>query len=269
MQYTFVMPREAVEFYKDDLLNHPVGTGPYRLKRWQRNYRMEFERNPTFHGQLYPSEGAPGDREKGLLADAGKPLPFIDRVIFYNVREYYTWWQMFLRGQIFTVGISKDYFNKVVNTDLDLTPDMIKRGILLRKEPQMDVYYLGFNWEDPVVGGGKTPEEAVRHRKLRQAITCSFNQEQIKETLRRPHDSILRSHHARHDRLRPEEDLPVAIQPRPRAQAARRGRLSPTARTPAQASGCTSRSTWAARVMPRRASWVRCMSTSCARSASR
>ncbi|MFZ2644205.1 MAG: ABC transporter substrate-binding protein, partial [Verrucomicrobiia bacterium] len=182
MQYTFVMPREAVEFYKDDLLNHPVGTGPYRLKRWQRNYRMEFERNPTFHGQLYPSEGAPGDREKGLLADAGKPLPFIDRVIFYNVREYYTWWQMFLRGQIFTVGISKDYFNKVVNTDLDLTPDMVKRGILLRKEPQMDVYYLGFNWEDPVVGGGKTPEEAVRHRKLRQAITCSFNQEQIKET---------------------------------------------------------------------------------------
>jgi ABC-type transport system substrate-binding protein len=182
MQYTFATPREAVEFYKDDFLNHPVGTGPYRLKRWQRNYRMEFERNPTFHGQSYPTEGAPGDREKGLLADAGKPLPFIDRIILYNVREYYTWWQMFLRGQIFSVGISKDYFNKVVNADMELTPDMVKRGIVLRKEPQMDVFYLGFNWEDPVVGNGKTPEEAVRHRKLRQAITCSFNQEQIKET---------------------------------------------------------------------------------------
>jgi ABC-type transport system substrate-binding protein len=181
MQYTFVMPREAVEFYKDDFLNHPVGTGPYRLKRWQRNYRMEFERNPTFHGQLYPSEGAPGDREKGLLEDAGKPMPFIDRVILYNVREYYTWWQMFLRGQIFSVGISKDYFNKVVNTDMELTPDMVKRGIILRKEPQMDVFYLGFNWEDPVVGVGKTPEEAERHRKLRQAIACSFNQKQISD----------------------------------------------------------------------------------------
>ncbi|MCX6897814.1 MAG: ABC transporter substrate-binding protein [Verrucomicrobia bacterium] len=182
MQYTFATAHEAVEFYKDDFLNHPVGTGPYRLKRWQRNYRMEFERNPTFHGQLYPSEGAPGDREKGLLADAGKPLPFIDRIILYNVREYYTWWQMFLQGQIFTVGISKDYFNKVVNADLELTPDMVKRGIVLRKEPQMDVYYLGFNMEDPVGGGGKTPEEAERHRKLRRAITCSFNQEQIRET---------------------------------------------------------------------------------------
>ena len=182
MQYTFAMPREAVEFYGDDFLNHPVGTGPYRLKRWQRNYRMEFERNPTFHGQLYPSEGAPGDREKGLLADAGKPLPFIDRIILYNVREYYTWWQMFLRGQIYSVGISKDYFNKVINPDLGLTPDMAKRGIVLRKEPQMDVYYIGFNWEDPVIGGGKTPDEVVRHRKLRQAITCSFNQNQIKQT---------------------------------------------------------------------------------------
>lgn len=181
MQYTFVTAREAVEFYKDNLLNHPVGTGPYRLKRWQRNYRMEFERNPTFHGQLYPSEGAPGDREKGLLEDAGKPLPFIDRIILYNVREYYTWWQMFLAGQIFSVGISKDYFNKVVNTDMELTPDIAKRGIILRKEPQMDVFYLGFNWEDPVVGGGKTPDEAVRHCKLRQAITCSFNQGQISD----------------------------------------------------------------------------------------
>ena len=182
MQYTFVVPRESVEFYGSDFLNHPVGTGPYRLKRWQRNYRMEFERNPTFNGQLYPTEGEPADRERGLLEDAGKPLPIIDRIILYDVREYYTWWQMFLSGQIFSVGISKDYFNKVVNTDLELTPDMIKRGILLRKEPQMDVYYIGFNMEDPVVGAGKTPEEAARHRKLRQAIASCFNQEQIKET---------------------------------------------------------------------------------------
>jgi len=181
MQYSFATPREAVEYYKGDFINHPVGTGPYRLKSWRRNYRMEFERNPTYHDARYPSVGEPRDREKGLLDDAGKRLPFIDRIILYEVREYYTWWQMFLRGQIYSVGISKDYFNKVINQDLELTPEMARRGIKLYKEPQMDVFYIGFNWEDPVVGGGKTPDEAERHRKLRQAIACAIHQKQLSE----------------------------------------------------------------------------------------
>ena len=43
-------------------------------------------RNPNFRGEPYPPEGEPGDRERGLLADAGKTVPFIDRVV-YHARE--------------------------------------------------------------------------------------------------------------------------------------------------------------------------------------
>ena len=54
MSYAFAVPHEAVEYYGGDFRNHPVGTGPFRLKSWRRNYRIEYERNPTFAGQRYP-----------------------------------------------------------------------------------------------------------------------------------------------------------------------------------------------------------------------
>ena len=39
-------------------------------------------------------------------------------------------------------------------------------------------WYLGFNWWDPVVGKGKTPEEQERNRKLRQALSIAIDWEE-------------------------------------------------------------------------------------------
>jgi ABC-type transport system substrate-binding protein len=39
--------------------------------------------------------------------------------------------------------------------------------------------YFGFNWRDPVVGRGDTPEQQVRNRKLRQALSIAFNWEEF------------------------------------------------------------------------------------------
>src|SRR3546814_2645077 len=37
---------------------------------------------------------------------------------------------------------------------------------------------MGFNWLDPVVGRGDTPEQQEKNRKLRQAISIAFNWEE-------------------------------------------------------------------------------------------
>jgi len=42
MFQTAVLPREAVEHYKGRLSRHPVGTGPYLLKKWESGSRMSF-----------------------------------------------------------------------------------------------------------------------------------------------------------------------------------------------------------------------------------
>ena len=175
MPYVFVVPREAVEFYKEEFRAHPVGTGPFRLKSWRRRYRIEYECNPTFNGQLYPDKGEPGDREAGLLDDAGKPLPLVDRIVEYDVEEYYTFWQMFLGGQICAAGLNKDYFEKAINPQFDLSDDLKRRGIRLYKTPEPTIWYIGFNMKDAVVG--------ANNRKLRQAVAFAIDVPKLCEVI--------------------------------------------------------------------------------------
>lgn len=52
------------------------------------------------------------------------------------------------------------------------------RGLQFPKTVMAGLWYLGFNWLDPVVGGGSTPEEAERHRALRQAISIAVDWEE-------------------------------------------------------------------------------------------
>jgi len=175
MPYAFVVPPEAIEHYGAEFRRHPVGTGPYVLKDWRFNYRVEFVRNPSFSGQTYPTTGEPGDRAAGLLADAGRPLPLLDRIVDYEIAEFYTVWQMFLGGQLASTGISKDYFEKVINPQLELSAALQKRGVRLYKTPNMDLWYIAFNMKDPVVGAAADPVLQARHRKLRQAFASAID----------------------------------------------------------------------------------------------
>ncbi len=179
MHYAHAIPREAVEYYGREFVNNPVGTGPYILKSWQRNYRIEFVRNPkweeTGRVERYPDTGAPGDAEAGLLEDAGKPIPFIDRVIQYVVGDPSTQWLMFLAGQFESSGISRDNWDAVLTETRDLSEDLVERGIQLHSSPAMWVAYTAFNMDDPVVGQSADPEKDHRNRKLRQAMAHAFN----------------------------------------------------------------------------------------------
>jgi len=118
MQYAFAVPREAVDFYGPEFINHPVGTGPYVLSSWRRNYSVEYTRNPkwaeTGREEWYPSEGEPDDRAKGLLADAGKPIPFIDRVVEYVIEDDSTQWLKFVMGDLESSVISRDNRDVVI-----------------------------------------------------------------------------------------------------------------------------------------------------------
>ncbi|MGD9109565.1 MAG: ABC transporter substrate-binding protein, partial [Phycisphaerales bacterium] len=104
---TAVMAHEAVEYYGKNVGNHPVGTGSFKLKVWNRGSYIEMVRNPRCRFDPYPSEGEPGDLEKGLLADAGKAMPFVDRIVWRVVVEDQPRWLMFLQGDIDITSIPK------------------------------------------------------------------------------------------------------------------------------------------------------------------
>ncbi|OGS21803.1 MAG: hypothetical protein A2252_06655 [Elusimicrobia bacterium RIFOXYA2_FULL_39_19] len=166
MMYTAVVANEAVETYGQEFLNHPVGTGPYKLTKWTRNSRIIFDKNPTFRQEFYPVTGETTDKTNGLLVDTGKQIPFIDRIVYIVYLEEQPLWLNFLKGNIDRSGIPKDSYSSAINASKELMPELQEKGIKLWKVPMLDVTYTGFNMEDPVLG---------KNLKLRQAICLAHD----------------------------------------------------------------------------------------------
>ncbi|MFL6652986.1 MAG: ABC transporter substrate-binding protein, partial [Sulfurifustaceae bacterium] len=185
MPFFSPMPPEADRFFsqpgmaeKNLTLDwYPVGTGPYMLSINNPNRRMVLDRNPNFHGEAYPSDGEPEDRAKGLLADAGRPLPFIDRVIFSLEKETIPYWTKFLQGYYDRSGVPNESFDQAVRLsgtgDTEVSDEMKERGIHLETSVATSTYYFGFNMLDPVIGG-----YSERARKLRQAVSIAVDIEE-------------------------------------------------------------------------------------------
>ncbi|RLJ65361.1 ABC transporter substrate-binding protein [Sulfurisoma sediminicola] len=157
---------------------YPIGTGPYMLTENDPNARMVLERNPGYRGEAYPCEGESGDREAGLLADCGKTLPFIDKVVFTREKEQIPYWNKFLQGYYDASGISSDSFDQAVQVasggEITLTEGMRAQGISLTTSVATSTMYMGFNMHDPLVGG-----DSEAARKLRQAISIAIDQEEF------------------------------------------------------------------------------------------
>jgi ABC-type transport system substrate-binding protein len=166
---TAAVPREAVEHYGEEFINHPVGTGPYRLKEWRHGSKIVLERNPTYREELYPSEGEPGDEAKGLLADAGKPMPLIDRVEISVIEEDQPLWLKFVGGELDIGGIPKDNFDTAISPNRELTPELQAKGIVLEIYDDPATFWYGLNMEDPVVG---------KNLPLRQAMNLAIDRQE-------------------------------------------------------------------------------------------
>ena len=188
MHFFAPIPPEADRFYHNPGFAErnltmdwwPVGSGPYMMVENNPNSEIVLLRNPNYRADFYPSEGAPGDAEKGLLDDAGKRLPFIDRAIFTVEKEVLPLWTKFLQGyydrsgevHANTTGVFDQAF--VVGPDgLEMSGDIANREITMTPDVKPGIYYYGFNMRDPVVGGYSEDK-----RKLRQALQIAYNMEE-------------------------------------------------------------------------------------------
>lgn len=166
--FSSVVAREAVEKYGKELLNNPVGTGPFMLEKpsdWVRNSKITLKKNPTYRQDAYPTEGSAGDSEAGLLADAGKPMPFAEKLVFNEIVEDQPRWQNGLKGNFDWFEIPKDNFENAVK-DNKIAADLASKGMKLDITPGLDVTYIGFNLVDPVF---------AKNKLLRQAMSKAFD----------------------------------------------------------------------------------------------
>lgn len=182
MPFFSPVPWEADLFYSQDDMDdknltlgwYPIGTGPFMLTQNNPNRNIVLVKNPNYHEVRHPSNGSAEDIKQGYMVHAGQKLPLIDKAIFTLEKESIPRWNKFLQGYYDTSGISADSFDQAIHINKSgearLSQEMLDKHIHLEQTLEPNIYYMGFNMLDSVVGG--TSERA---RKLRQAISIAVN----------------------------------------------------------------------------------------------
>ena len=190
MPFTAPVPWEADAFYAQpgmaanglSLDIWPVGTGPFMMVMSAQDRRHELARNPNFRGVPYPCEGMPEDQAAGMLADCGKPTPFVDKLVFLIEKEKVPLKSKFRQGYLDVPVIERTDYGVDFSVDMEDSDEVRQeyeaKGFKFPKVVDLSSWFLGFNMLDPVIGQGATPEQQVKNRKLRQALSIAINWEE-------------------------------------------------------------------------------------------
>lgn len=177
-----IVAREVVERYGDQIMEHPVGTGPFMLAEWQRSSRMTFVRNPNYRAEFYDEQPDPHDPDSVALAARmkGRRIPMIDKVVVSIIDEPQPRWLSFLNNEQDLMERLPQNFATQAIPNNKLAPNLAKRGMTMERVPLADLAMMYFNMDDPTVGG-YTPAKVA----LRRALGLGYNAEEEVRLVRR------------------------------------------------------------------------------------
>ena len=166
-----VVAREVIEAYPNEPGGHPIGTGPFRIVEWQHSNRLLLEANPDFRSVVF-NETAGTDAGDRAIASAlkGKTLPLIGKIEVKVIEEHQSQVLGFLNGDFDYVEIIPPEMANLLLVDGKLKPELAARHIGFNLFPQLQIYYMWMNMNDPVIGG-YTPQKIA----LRRAIELGYN----------------------------------------------------------------------------------------------
>tara|TARA_R110002049_G_scaffold53121_4_gene148829 strand:- start:223 stop:1650 length:1428 start_codon:yes stop_codon:yes gene_type:complete len=160
MRYCSVVPKEAVNHYKNEFRRNPVGTGPFQFKMWEENVKLVLRKNP-----LYFEKDSKGEQ-----------LPYLEAVAITFLPDKQSEFLQFTQGKIdFISGLDNSYKDELVTTTGKLQEQYTDK-INLITGPYLNTEYLGFFME--------TNSEEITSEKLRQAINYGFDRVKMVTYLR-------------------------------------------------------------------------------------
>ncbi|HLG20242.1 MAG TPA: ABC transporter substrate-binding protein [Bdellovibrionota bacterium] len=151
-----VLSPEVVAKYGDELINHPVGTGPYVLKEWIRGQRIGFSKNEKYW--------------KEIDSRTGRQLPEPDEINLWIYPETQPMWLNFLKGNLDVLDVVSELQDLVFQKDGTAVPELKRRQIEPTVFERVDTVFLGFQMQDKIVGSNKY---------LRQAISAAIDRNEL------------------------------------------------------------------------------------------
>ncbi|WP_396603359.1 ABC transporter substrate-binding protein [Algibacter sp. R77976] len=160
MKYCSVIPKEIADFYGTDFRANPIGTGPFKFKRWEENIKLVLRRNNLYF-------------EKD---EAGKSLPYLEAVALTFLPDKQSEFLQFAQGNIdYLQGLDASYKDELLTADGRLREKYAPTVDLIRG-PFLNTEYLGFYLDS------ETPE--IQSPLIRKAINYGFDRKKMMIYLR-------------------------------------------------------------------------------------
>jgi peptide/nickel transport system substrate-binding protein len=165
MKFFSVVPKEAVEKYRDDFRSHPVGTGPFVFKMWEEGNRLVMVKNNNYFET---------DNE-------GNRLPYIDAVSVTFIKDRETAFLEFLKGDLDLIsGIDAINTEQVLTKTGELNETYAKK-FNMQSMPFLKTDYLGFLVDEKLSAARQSP---FLKKEVRQAINYAIDKRKMVRFLR-------------------------------------------------------------------------------------
>ena len=160
MKYCSVVPKNVVEFYDDDFRSNPIGTGPFKFKRWEENIKLVLRKNENYF-------------QKDSI---GNQLPYLEAISITFLPEKQSEFLQLVKGKIdFISGLDNSYKDEIITNDGRLN-EFYKNRIKMLRGPYLNTEYLAFFL--------KSEKNEIKSELIRKAINIGFDKRKMLKFLR-------------------------------------------------------------------------------------
>ena len=160
MKYCSVLPKEVVEHYGSEFRSNPIGTGPFKFKRWEENIKLVFRKNELYF-------------ERDSIGNA---LPYLEAVSLTFLPDKQSEFLQFIQGNLdFLNSLDASYKDELLTANGKLRNTYTKTVNMIRG-PYLNTEYLGFYLDS------ETPE--IQSQLIRKAINYGFDRKKMITYLR-------------------------------------------------------------------------------------
>lgn len=160
MRYCSVVPQEIIAYYGTNFRSHPIGTGPFKFKRWEEGVKLVFRKNELYY-------------EKD---EKGNALPYLEAVAITFLPDKQSEFLQFAQGNLdFINSLDPSYKDELLTATGELQ-DAYKQTVNFVKSPHLNTEYIGFYLDSD------TPE--IQSELLRKAANYGFDRAKMIRYLR-------------------------------------------------------------------------------------
>jgi len=160
MKYCAVVPKEIVTYYGTNFRANPIGTGPFKFKRWEENIKLVFRKNNNYFET---------DKQ-------GNRLPHLEAVAITFLPDKQSEFLQFIQGNLdFLNSLDASYQDDILTSKGELR-NKYTNAINMIRGPYLNTEYLGFYMDSEV--------SEMQSKLIRQAVNYGFDRQKMMTYLR-------------------------------------------------------------------------------------